>query len=125
MSHFLTTKLRNYISFLRQHKQADPASNDARLRQSLCARRPKCERAVTSAEIFRGHAPGHRPAVELVCTPDATSALGCSPWRKKRDHPSQVQTAPLRIPETYVLYNYNVKIYIASETAESASRGRS
>ncbi|CAL1684583.1 unnamed protein product [Lasius platythorax] len=48
---------------------------------------------------------------------------GRSPWRKNRDHPSQVQTAPLRIPETYVPYNYNVKIYIASETTVgSASR---
>ncbi|KYN05574.1 hypothetical protein ALC62_03492, partial [Cyphomyrmex costatus] len=42
------------------------------------------------------------------------------------DHPSQVETAPLRIPETYVLYNYNVKIYIAGETTvEPASRSRS
>ncbi|KYM93335.1 hypothetical protein ALC53_00272 [Atta colombica] len=44
----------------------------------------------------------------------------------RRDHPSQVETAPLRIPETYVLYNYNVKIYIAGETTVGpASRSRS
>lgn len=64
--------------------------------------------------------------MELVRTLDAASVLVVHRWRKNRDHPSRVETAPLRIPETYVLYNYNVKIYIAGETTVGpASRRRS
>lgn len=114
-----TTKLRNYISFL-----FGCGTNKQTLRlmtpglEFMCAS-TQMWAPLRRLKFFADVHGEHRP-VELVCTPDATSALGCSPWRKNRDHPSQVQTAPLRIPETYVLYNYNVKIYI--ETTVCFSR---
>lgn len=57
--------------------------------------------AVTSAEIFRGRARGASSGGVSLHSRRRIGA-GRSPWRKNRDHPSRVRTAPLRIPETRV-----------------------
>jgi len=118
-----TTKLHVVPPRLR-HKQADFTSNDAqygvyvRASTQMWAPLRWLKFFADMHEASSGEVSSHSRR--------AASVLVVHRWRKNWDHPSQVETAPLRIPETYVLYNYNVKIYIAGETTVGpASRSRS